>query len=866
MRFQVKQTYAFSIAVLFAAIFLCPQQSAAQTDKSDSSKYITLPAARKYYKNSFYKFLWGEHYRKEWHTPVTMPKVKLDTIAGGLEIYQVGGSRQTQSLRVTDSKDREYVFRSVDKTLGGALPEIFRGTFIEDMANDQVTLSHPYAALIVAPLAKAADIFHATPALYYVPKQPALGIYNDSMGNLAYFFEQRPDENWSTEENFGNSKKIISTENMLEKILKDNDDHVDQYAFVRARLFDMFIGDGGRHEDQWRWATFKNGKTTIYKPIPRDRDNAMAKYEGFLLERAIKAANAIHLQTFDYKIKNLDRYNFPARNLDRHLMNALSLSEWLAIAADLQKRLTDPVIENAVKQMPPEVYPITGPELTAKLKSRRDDLQNIARAYFLFISYEVEITTSEKNDQVNINRLSDTTTEVTINKITKQGEVKEKPYYHRIFDNRETKEVRIYGLEGEDQWNITGNVNKGIKFRLIGGADKDVYNDNSSIKLNGRRTIIYDDKGDNSIKGGSEINTHLSNDPQIHDYKYDYFNPSYHKVGPSIFYSNADRIFVGLHYINEKQQWRKNPYGQLHYVDLKYSIAQKAFSSRYTSRFRQLFGKVDLNLFGEYDQLRWTNFFGLGNETLRTTNDATFYRFRTREFLGKVGVERVIRNRHRLTLNGLFQTYDIIRDNDRFLSKVPGVLTPQTFTTQKFYGAEAQYLFQRVNDSTLPTRGLNFVAYSNYTQNFDIASNHVLKFGAETNLYFPLSRKFSISVKAGGNDLVGNPQFFQYNILSNNNELRGFQRNRFYGNRSVYNQNELRYITPVRSHLYNGKIGVFALYDQARVFLDGENSNTLHAGYGGGIILSPFNFITVSAAYAVSKNESGVSLRVMKVL
>ena len=287
-----KINFKKSISLLTLILFVVFNGTAQQKKITDSSSFIKIKASDKYNKSKFYKFFWGEHYRKEWNTPVAVKQVELDTMSGGLTAYQTGGSRQTKSIRVKDKNEREYAFRSVDKSFGGALPEIALGTFIEDLANDQVTISHPYSALVVAPLADAAKIYHANPQLVYVPKQNALGKYSDSSGNILYTFEQRPDENWETAANFGYSKKIVSTEKMLEKILEDNDNKVDQKAFVKARLFDIFIGDWGRHDDQWRWATFKDGKKTTYVPIPRDRDNAFTKFDGVLLNTLIRAAGA----------------------------------------------------------------------------------------------------------------------------------------------------------------------------------------------------------------------------------------------------------------------------------------------------------------------------------------------------------------------------------------------------------------------------------------------------------------------------------------------------------------------------------------------------------------------------------------------
>ena len=209
--------------------------------------------------------------------------VMLDTLAGGVKPYEEGGGRQSRTLRLRNNKGKEFVLRSIDKTFGKALPEIAHGTFIEQIANDQVSIGHPYAAVTLPPMMQAAGIYHTRPEIIFIPKQPGLGKYNDDYGDMLYLFEQRPDENWEEAENFGNSRNIIGTEKLQEKLLGDNENRVDQLAYIRARLFDFIVGDWGRHEDQWRWASFKKEGETKYQPIPRDRDQVYTKFDGSMV-------------------------------------------------------------------------------------------------------------------------------------------------------------------------------------------------------------------------------------------------------------------------------------------------------------------------------------------------------------------------------------------------------------------------------------------------------------------------------------------------------------------------------------------------------------------------------------------------------
>ena len=64
------------------------------------------------------------------------------------------------------------------------------------------------------------------------------------------------------------------------------------------RLFDMLLGDWDRHQDQWRWAAFKEDGVTTYRPVPRDRDQAFSiMNDGFVLGLAtVMAASSTCLK------------------------------------------------------------------------------------------------------------------------------------------------------------------------------------------------------------------------------------------------------------------------------------------------------------------------------------------------------------------------------------------------------------------------------------------------------------------------------------------------------------------------------------------------------------------------------------------
>ena len=195
---------------------------------------------------------------------------------------------------------------------------------------------------------EATGIYHTKPVFVFVPQQKKLGEYNEKYGNQLYMFEERPDENQENAPHFGNSKNVIGSEKLFKNIYEDNDYYVNQKAFAKARLFDMMIGDWGRHADQWRWASFKEKGRTEYRPIPRDRDQAYTRFDGFYPFIASHIAGATQLESYDYHINSVKNFNEPGRPLDRIFLNELEEADWITAAKELQQSLTDAVIENAV--------------------------------------------------------------------------------------------------------------------------------------------------------------------------------------------------------------------------------------------------------------------------------------------------------------------------------------------------------------------------------------------------------------------------------------------------------------------------------------------------------------------------------------
>ncbi|MEM8565360.1 MAG: hypothetical protein AAGF85_02795, partial [Bacteroidota bacterium] len=445
-------------------------------------------------KNSSKPGFLGSNYRAEWAAELEVPVFDISKEHGGLKILKRGGGMQTRSLRMEDESGKQYVLRSVEKFPEAALPSVLKNTFASDLVKDQISASHPYAALVIAPMAEAAGVYHTNPKLVYVKDDPRFGKYREDFKNSLYIYEERPAKDRRDIDSFGNSKDIVNTLEVIEKTQKNHKHYVDQGHVLRSRLFDIFLGDWDRHDDQWRWASFKDDEDRkYYQPIPRDRDQAFFYSDGTLIEFASHKWGLPKYQGFHDEIRDVDGLEFNARYFDRSFLTDMDESDWITMADELKQRLTDEVLENAIKLFPKPIYELNGPVIISKLKSRRDKLELYAKEYYDFISKTVNVVGTKKRESFEITRLNENETHVKVFALSKKGK-KRNLLYDRVLNAEETKEVRLYGLKGDDEFNISGSTRKGIKIRIIGGVGEDIVENEISGKGGKNKILFYDTK------------------------------------------------------------------------------------------------------------------------------------------------------------------------------------------------------------------------------------------------------------------------------------------------------------------------------------------------------------------------------------
>lgn len=818
---------------------------------------VTVVANSKLKSKGLKRFFMGENYRQEWTTPVTVPVLDLGSEYGGLKPIRQGGGKQTKSLRVADSTGKEWVLRSIEKFPEAAIPADLRGGLAKDVVEDGISASYPFASLSIAPIARAAGIPSIRRKLVYVPDDPRLERFrSDFHDRLAILEEREPLY----------VKKTYNTNELVLRLQKDNDDHVDQKALLKARLLDNFNMDLDRHEDQWRWATRDTGKGKIYFPIPRDHDQSFYVNQGLIPYLVRKPWYIPELQGFRPKAINIKTFNNAARNFDRSFLTELSEEDWSREIDTFLSVLTDDVLNQALRNQPREIQNLSADKIVETLKERRSFFKDDMLKYYRFLSETVLVVGSNNREQFAITKRDNGAVHVVVNKIDKDNNISSK-IYDRLFDPGVTEALQLYGLNDDDRFIIEGGDSP-IKIRIIGGAGSDEFINNGT----GGNVIVYDASFEkNTISGNAGLHNKISDDPQVNHYnrlnfKYNYINP-----GMSVAYNVDDGLYIGARIEAIRQGFRKEPYGQRHYLVANRALKTSSYYFRYDGDYTKAIGRHDLLVRADASApINVTNFFGLGNRTgfNKEAPDGEKY-YRTRYDIINVSLllRRQLQSWMRVNYGPAFQYFHLEKEENigHYVTDpaAPILDTVNLYQSKILGGVQAFIDIDSRNNPVLPTRGLVLNAGAKSLFGLNDHTNNVTRLQGDMKVFMSVFAKprLVLGIRLGAVHNLGTFDIPQAAYLSGVDNLRGYRRNRFGGRTVFYNNAELRFrVADFSTYLFPGSFGLHVFHDVGRVWMDNESSRTWHTGWGGGIWLAPVRRFVITASLAHSKEENALPL------
>lgn len=810
-------------------------------------------------KSGFYKLLFGKHYRKYYSMPVTAPVLDLSKEFNGLVAIREGGGHQSNSIRLVDPiTGKEYALRALKKSAARFLQSLafqdqymgddFDKTFTEDFLLDFYTASHPYFPFVIGELADPIGVYHTNPKLFYAEKQNNLGIYNKDFEDGLYMLEERPMSKFNDAENFGSPDKIVSTDKLLENLRSDEKYKLDERSYIRARLFDMLIGDWDRHDDQWRWSEFNRDGKIIYQPIPRDRDQVFPKYDGFLISLILRLPGLRHMENYGPNVKSVKWFNMEPYPMDVALFRESKLEDWLAEAEYIQNHLTDELIDESFRNMPENMKDETVAKTKELLKIRKTKLTDIAEKYYKILRKTVVLFSTDKDDKIRVERLADGKTKVQMFRIKKSGE---ELFFENTYAHSETKEIWIYSLNSGDVFEVSGKGENPILVRLIGGEGKDDY----QIE-NGKRIKIYDHPNDDDhTENAKNSKIHLTEDYGLN--RYDYRKPKYNAYSglPSVGYNPDDGVKIGMSFNYTVNGFKREKYTAKHKLTLNYYFATNGIEANYSGDFVKVIGKWNLNLSAGFTSPAFThNFFGYGNQTENFEDDLgmDYNRMRIQSLSFKPSLFKVGRNNGRIEF-GLGITDVKVEKTKNRIAETSAEIPEYIFDHNYFGQAKLKYSFSNYDNVSMPTLGMTFSAEANLDTNFSQSGRSLPRLSGSLGFTHPISRGgiLNLSTLVKAKTLLNNHfEFYQSASIGGESDLRSYRFDRFIGKSSFVQTSDLNLrFGKIKTPLVPVYYGIHAGYDYGRVWMPGENSDKWHQSYGGGIWFNAAKTLTGKINY-----------------
>jgi hypothetical protein len=835
--------FALSAATLFAvaAPATASADAAAQDAAAAQPQTQKVVAGPVFDRGGTWRFWFGEGFRKAWTTPVELPVLDLTAEAGGLTpLRQVGGF-QTEGLAMRGGDGRGYTFRKLEKHPERVLPKAWQESELKAIAIDQTAAAHPAATAIIGSLAQSVGILFYSSRLAVMPDDPALGEFRKTFGGTVGTFDEYlgPGVRGITE--------VVSTFDLWKKWREDGlKNRVDGRAFLKARLFDLVVGNWDRHQGQWRWARVP--ESPLWVPVPEDADQAFTRYEGKAMGAARRVVPRFMRYSGEYpkRIEGLTTNNY---DVTRWLLAGVEWPLYEEVARELEQQMSDAVIDQAMHQMPPAWYALDGAQMTKDLRQRRDGIVAYARKFYEHLADRVDVRATDLADLATVQHLDDGSLQLALAPLGADGSGGT-PYYQRRFSPKETQEIRLYMLGGDDRVVSSGLRRSGIHVRVLGDAGNDTVEDRSG------GLDVQDAKGTNRVERG----------PGTSVSEKEWTNPAPEKDRPWLeprnyghwsvpmiqaWWEPNQEIMVGAGVTRTAWGFRKYPWANMQAFTLLYSTGYQNVRASYIGQWRlsdtSLVGSMRLRFSGTENM----NFFGFGNETPRI-EDKKIYKTETNEYIvfpalrwqpGKafelhVGAEaKVVQTKGGDSLveqqqeygSGTFGEaglragfeYDS-RGRSVSMTEARGMAAPD---------ASAAMNPQRVSGVRVVADTFLVPKAWDVTETFAGVDGSVASYLGNQRLI--------LATRVGGRTLWGAyPWVESASISGVAGDVRGYYDGRFRGDSSLYGNTELRFWIGHRKRpLLPMRWGVSAFAESGRVWYAGESSKKWHTGYGIGLML-----------------------------
>lgn len=813
--------------LLFIMISINSFQALCITAEGDSIVRRSIYPSSMKQKGNFYNKIWGEHYRNLYTVPIAVPSTTLDRFNGGVEVMDQ--AEDFHGLLLKGKDDKLYLL----KPLGGSTSFIesdffqemynkadFEDTYLDQFIGDAYTIINPYTFIAADHLAQAANLPSTNSRIYYLPAHSTNdtiatgGKIEDRLVSIRDMLDVKA------------RKNVIFTQQLLDSLKLSDRYQIDRDIYIRERLFDMLIGDWNKIPENWNWQARQEGDSIIFSPIVIDRNHAFTKVDGFLFKQMLSVLALGFITDYEGEFKHIKKLNSLGFALDMSLTHGSDDNVWLEQAKYLQNSITDAVIDDAFNHLPTGIESAETDTIKINLKRRRELLADVANQYYNILQRTPVIIGRNADDRFEVERSEPDSLHIRIYDMET-----DRLYFDRSYNRKQTKEIWLYGLEGNDSLHVQGEASKRTPVYFISGGGDNAYSFDSDKGIK-----IYAYPEEKAKLKGSGAKVIYSDLESVHQYDYEKINHRDISFTPWGVYDSDNGISLGVFMTYTKYGFKRSPFTYRHRIGYNYL---EGFMYQGVFPFYDSRKSINLEAFISSPG-NFFNFFGFGNQTNGYKDEKDNYnRVKITQYTIAPSFHFSFSNDEKIAFFSSFESIKAARRDDRLI----GQYYPEDhriFDANYFMNLGVNLQTNKQFSGRISKLEAELLA--GWKMNLEDASRNFPYAEAKASMDFRIVDRFTFATQVHGKALFSNDyEFYQ----SATTELRGFRDNRFIGKQSFYQYSDLRLdMGSLKNPFTPVKYGVFAGIDYGRVWYPGENSKHWHTSYGGGLWLTIINKIT----------------------
>lgn len=767
--------------------------------------------------------LFGGRYRALWNTPITLPLLDVEDTGGGLR-PSGRGTGQDVGLHYFDARDgTHWTFWPLDRTSprtagAGIVPPAVSTGIIEDLTSGR----HPAGPLVAAALAEAVGVPNQEGWLVALPPHALPDDSASAAGPVAgYLLRRDPVASTDTTGPIAPGE-VVTSLSMLHRRLTDAGNWIDERAVLRSALFSVYLGDLNPRFIDWRWeAVAREGGGITWRPLGVFRVAALARYDGLVtyLARPIQP----DLTTFGPHYPHILTGIPDQESAYRFLVGGLPRAVWDSTAKSLQERLTDSAIAVAVAAMPAAYRNRDGERITRLLRERRDHLPQAVDRMFRSVRREAEVHATTAGEAVSVEWPSRDSLRIGFGG------------HERAYSARETDRVTLFLVDGVDSVRFAGAPGRAPSLRVVPPSgsqplmiEGDPAGSPAAVYARGVEPNIVP-PGAIAVRNSTVDNALSSLDSTGGERA-----EGHRSLTPTFWLSLSSGVgwLIGGGVVRTDWSGEARPFRSRMKLRAGYGSDSKSGIVQYLGDFRWAHSPLQLHIDAVASGVGAVYFYGFGNETPGDSTES-YYRAGRNVFGFAPSLLYPLSDRVRVGGGIELKSVETPTPDTLFI----GVDQPYGVGTFGEAGLTGDFVFDSRDVRGAPRSGvLGTATVGWYPLTDEGGGGFGTVTGSVATYWTPRWwQAMTVAARVSGTHTWGDVPYFEAAFIGGGRTVRGLPQGRYEGNQAAFGNLDLRFRVSKIQFVLPWDFGILGLADIGRVWVDGEESNTWHPSFGGGL-------------------------------